>query len=692
MELLDVPYPALGKGMILVRNHYSVISAGTEGKTVKDARLSYLGKARARQEEVKKVVTAAKTHGVKKTYKMVMDKLEAPSPLGYSCAGEVIEVGAGVENIKVGDKVACGGSSANHSEIVAVPKNLIVKLENGVDTKHAAFTTIGSIAMQGVRQADLRLGETAVVIGLGLVGQLTMQLLQASGISPIGVDVDERQVELGKKAGFEQSFLRSNEQLENIIMENSSGMGTDAVIITAGTSSLDPVNFAGQITRKKGKVVIVGAVPTGFDRKNFYRKELDLRMSASYGPGRYDADYEEKGQDYPYAYVRWTENRNMQAFSELLTGNKIRLDELITHEFDFEEATNAYQLIMEKEEHFSGIVLKYPENSSTHEEKGITLNRAKPEAQKLNIGFIGAGSFAKNFLLPWLQDKVNLIGVATSRSNTARYAADKYGFDFCTGNADEIIDNDSINTIFITTRHNLHAEYVIKGLKKGKNVFVEKPLCLTKEELQEITAAEKDSKGQVMVGFNRRFAPLIKNIKSQIKKELPVSINYRINAGAVSADHWTQDPNIGGGRIIGEACHFIDLCSFLAGSPITDIAATSMKSTPQLNDTVNIIMSFENGSTASISYFSNGNKKVPKEQLELFQGGTVFQLQDFKQLNLITERGKKTQKGGKQDKGHEGELKEFTKAIKEGYPLPIGFEEIYQVTAKTFELIKSLKS
>ncbi len=687
MQLLEVPFPALGEGQVMVRNHYSVISAGTEGKTVKDARLSYVGKAKARQEEVKKVITAAKTHGVMKTYKMVMNKLESPNPLGYSCAGEIIAVADDIKHLKVGDFVACGGQTANHSEVVVVPKNLCVKVDNTEYVKGASFATIGAIALQGVRQAELTLGENCVVIGLGIVGQLTIQLLRASGVNVIATDIDQNQVDLAKRNGFKNAFNSADEGIENVIEQVTKGNGADAVIITAGTSSLEPVNFAGEVARKKAKVVIVGAVPTGFDRKHYFKKELDLRMSSSYGPGRYDNDYEQNGNDYPIGYVRWTENRNMQAFVNLVEDGSVDIDKLISHEFAFEKAKDAYQLIVDRSEHLCGIVLKY--DISKELKRTVQINNKAYKADDVNIGFIGAGSFAQNFLLPNLKSQ-NLVNVATARATTARNAADKFGFDNCTGNADEVINDKNINTLFIATPHNLHANYVIKALEANKNVFVEKPLSLTKEELEAIKEAESKSSAQVMVGFNRRFAPQVIALKKELNENLPKAINYRINAGKLPSDHWTQDPKIGGGRIIGEACHFIDLCAFIANSPITKVDANALKDANNLLDTVSISLAFENGSVASISYFSNGSKALNKEYLEVFCGEKVILLDDFKTMDVIG-KSKKTIKNGSQDKGHATEIAQFLSAIKEGKQLPISFSECYNSTEATFQVIDKIK-
>jgi len=422
MEILDLPIPTPGPGTVLVKTHFSAISTGTEGKTVSDARKGYLAKAKARKEEVHKVIKSAQTIGLAETYKMVQNKLESLQPLGYSLSGEVIAVGRGVEKFKKGDLVACGGSSASHGEIAVVPQNLTVRLKSDTPMDQAAFTTVGSIAMQGVRRADLKLGETALVIGLGLIGQITLRLLRSAGVKAFGVDLKPDLVEFSKSNGFDAT-LRKDELLEERIHEFSYGHGIDSVIITAGTSSLDPVDFAGKVCRNRGKVVIVGAVPTGFSRKNYYRKELSLLMSTSYGPGRYDANYEDKGIDYPIGHVRWTENRNMQAFADLLATNSLDIENLITHRFSFDEAKSAYDLIVDQEQSKMGVLLEY-DIAKEHK----TEFKSKSNRKSNSVSVIGAGSFASNFLLPNLKGHLNLEGVMTSRSHTAENAKRKFGF------------------------------------------------------------------------------------------------------------------------------------------------------------------------------------------------------------------------------------------------------------------------
>lgn len=687
MQLLEVPFPALGSGQVLVRNHYSLISAGTEGKTVKDARLSYIGKARARKEEVKKVIETAKTFGIMNTYKMVMNKLDSPSSLGYSTAGEIIAVASDVKDFKVGDLVACGGNTANHAEVITVPVNLCVKLPENINLAHAAFTTLGSIALQGIRQADLRLGENCVVIGLGLVGQLTVQMLKASGVKTIGIDVDSRMVKLAEENGIDLALPRNRDDLENVVLDFTGGYGTDAVIITAGTDSLDPIDLAGVVSRKKGKVIIVGAVPTGFKRPNYFKKELDLKMSCSYGPGRYDSEYEEGGIDYPYGYVRWTENRNMQAFVELIEEKKINLENLLTHTFHFSEAPSAYDLIMNKTEPFVGMVLKYDIKKNI--KQNVTVNDRQFVKSDVNVGLIGAGSFGQNFLIPAIKNtSAKFTGVVTARPNNARNIADKNGFAFASGNASDIFLNKDVNTVFIATRHDTHATYVLESLNNGKNVFVEKPLCMNIEELNEIKNVYSKSNVHLMVGFNRRFSPFIQQLKKSISAQLPCAINYRINAGNIPSDHWVHDAKLGGGRIIGEACHFIDLCMFIAGSKILSVSASAIKDASSLQDTVTIQLNFENGSIANICYFSNGNKNVSKEFLEVFSGGIVAVINDYKEMTIFG-KAEKTVKGS-QDKGHNNEVKAYVDAIKNGTPTPISFDEQYISMLATFKCLESI--
>ena len=690
MTILEVPIPAVNKGQILIRNHYSVISPGTEGNTVADARKGYIAKAKTRGKEVKQVIKLAKTIGILPTYQITMNKLESPSSLGYSCAGEVIAVGSNVEKFKVGDYVGCGGQGACHAEIVSVFENLCVKVPKGVNIKHAAFSTIASIAIQGIRQSKLSFGENCVIIGLGLIGQLTIQILNAAGIKTIGIDIIDQQVEMAESNGADLSLHRDQNNLEEIIEDFTDGYGADAVIITAASKSNDPVDLAGALCRKKGIVVIVGKVPTNFNRIHYYSKELELRMSTSYGPGRYDPEYEEKGNDYPIGYVRWTEQRNMEAYISMLSKHKINIDGLITHEFSLHNAPDAYKMILNKSEPFTGILLKY--NVDKNVKKDIILKDRVFPQEEINVGFIGAGSFAQSTLLPRAKGLCNFVGIATARGNNSKYVADKYNFNYCSSSADHLISDKNINTIFITTRHDLHTKYVIDSIKKNKNVFVEKPLALDFNSLEEVKEAyESDNYSSIfMVGYNRRFSPHILEIKKRFLESQPKLINYRINAGFIQKTHWLHDRDIGGGRIIGEVCHFVDLCLFIAGSKIKTLSAICIDEPNNLMDSLVVNLSFENGSIASISYFSNGSSALPKENLEVHCNGETIVIKDFKVMEKCNNKIKVVRKR-KQDKGHKRELISFFHSIKNGIEPPIAFDDIYHSTFATLKINESIK-
>lgn len=690
MQILEVPFPVLAKGQVLVRNLYSVISAGTEGKTVSDARKGYIAKARSRQKEVKMVINMMKQEGIKKTYDVVMNKLEAPSSLGYSCSGEVIAVADDVIDLRPGDRVACGGGGAVHADVVAIHRNLCVKVPGNVDLRYAAFSTIAAIAIQGIRQADLRFGENCAVIGLGLIGLITLQVLKAAGIKAIGIDIDPSKIDTAKIVGADLAMVRDRQGIAGIIQDFTRGHGTDAVIITAGANSLDPVNFAGEICRKKGKVVVVGSVPTGFSRPNYYKKELDLRMSASYGPGRYDLEYEEKGRDYPIGYVRFTENRNMQTFVDLIADQRVNMDPLITHTFDLQDAPDAYDLILDRKEPVLGMLIRY--DSQKELKKSVTFKKTPTgKSRSGNVGFIGAGNFAQNAVLPRLKGKCNFVGIVTSRGNNSRYVAEKYGFSYCSENPDKLLEDPDIGTVFILTRHNTHALYAARALLAGKNVFVEKPLAMNFEELSMVKDAWVQSGKQLMLGFNRRFSPLVENMKGQLEPTTKKSINIRINAGVIPPDHWVHDPEVGGGRIIGEVCHFIDLAGFIAGSRAVNIQAVALGDYPTLNDTVSVNIEYENGSIATVSYYSNGNNHVGKERIEVFSNGVVYLIDDFMKMEISSETGVKKMKLKAQDKGHSKQFMVMADVLSAESSFPISFDDIYHSSLLTLETIRSIK-
>lgn len=700
MRVIEVPIPSLQKGRLLVRTHNSLISVGTEGSTVKTARKGYIGKVKERPQQVKQVVDVLKSQGPVQTYRAVMKKLDAYSPLGYSCAGEVIDVASDISGYHIGDFVACGGLSASHAEVVCVPENLCVKLEQDADLSQAAYNSLGAIALQGVRQADLRLGDNCAVIGLGLLGQITSLLLKAAGIRVIGIDLDSTLVDIGAQHGIDLALNREDPIIEKCISDFTKSIGCDAVIIAAASNSLDPINFAGAISRKKGTIVVVGAVPTGFDRDpHFYKKELQVKMSCSYGPGRYDPEYEEKGIDYPAAYVRWTEKRNMQAFQDLIYTKKIDVNHLTTHTFKLDEAPKAYDMILSKTEAFIGIMIEYDTDKKMDPSKSrVNLNQSATsnEPSAVNIGFIGAGSYAQSHLLPNIpKDKdVYLKGVMTRTGTTSRSVAERFGFDFCTTNEEDIIQNDDINTVFIATRHDFHAHYVIESLKAEKHVFVEKPLCLKIEELEEIKKFfELPTRRHplLMVGYNRRFSPLIKEIRQKLGQG-PMAMTYRVNAGAIPKESWIQDPEFGGGRIIGEVCHFVDTLNFLAGSLPVSVYANAMADPGNLNDTLNVTLTYQNGSIGTISYLANGDKRIPKERIEVFSHGNTAIVNDFKEVTIYANGKKKNKKLLSQDKGQKEEVKAFVNAISSGIVELISFLEIYNTSLVTFKITDSIRN
>lgn len=698
MEIVDTPIPPLRAGHVLVRNHYSIISAGTEGSTVKAARKSYIGKAKERPQELKRVVESLKARGPVQTYRAVMKKLDAHSPLGYSCAGAVIDVAPDVAEFKAGELVACGGGSASHSEVVCVPANLTVKIDRRADLEQAAYNTLGAIAMQGVRQADLRLGECCGVIGLGLLGQLTGLLLKASGVKVVGVDIDQAMLDCAAKHSVDLAVKRDSPGIESRIHEFTSGHGCDAVIITAASSSLDPINFAGAMTRKKGTIVVLGAVPTGFDREpHFYRKELTVKMSCSYGPGRYDPDYEEKGLDYPYAYVRWTEKRNMQAFQDLIASGKMDITPLTTHRFKLEEVTAAYDMILDRSELFVGILVEY----DTEKEIGgsrIQVSRSPAprslQPADVGIGFIGAGSYAQSHLLPNLPKGAGVVlkGVMTGSSTGARSVADRFGFEYCTGSIDDILGDPQINTVFIASRHDSHAEYVIEALTAGKHVFVEKPLCLNVEELDRIRElCARPGAPLLMVGFNRRFAPLAEVVRKRIGAGT-MSMLYRINAGSIPGDSWIQDAEFGGGRILGEVCHFIDFLTCINGSAPVSVYATAMADAEHLDDTLTISLKYANGSIGTVVYCANGSGSVGKEYIEIYHHGTVSIIRDFREVEIHGTGKPFRKKLYSPDKGQRNEVRLFLQAIKDGDAASIPSEEALSTSEVTFKVVDSLRT
>ena len=693
LGLFDVPAPVCQDNGVLVQTTVSLVSAGTEKMLVDFAKKSMLSKAKDRPDLVKQVVDKMKKEGVKNTLEKVFTKLDTPIPLGYSLAGRVIEVGKNISGVNIGDRVACGGAGyANHSEINYIPKNLMVKIPDGVDDIDASFVTVGAIALQGVRQTDPKLGERVAVMGLGLLGQLAVQLLKANGCKVIGSDVDPDKIALAKKLGADEACHAS--ELIKKADEFTNGYGVDAVIIAASTMSNQPVIDAAEISRMRGRVVFLGMVGMDIPRNDYYKKELDLRLSMAYGPGRYDPNYEEKGIDYPYDLVRWTEQRNFEAFLGLIDEGKISPKELLTHTFDFNDAMKAYDLLEGKiQEKYLGIILKYNNEIDLAEHKVVKRTDKVISSNKVNLGLIGAGNFTKSVILPSIQ-KVGgyeLVAVCTATGVSAEGTGKKYNFKYITTDTNEIFKNSEINSVAITTQHNNHASLVLKAIENKKHCFVEKPLCIYEEELEAINEAYNGN-SIIQVGFNRRFSPMIKKMKEQLSGQ--IAVNYRVNAGVIPKDIWIQDREIGGGRIIGEVCHFIDTCSYLIDSDVESVYASIIKKSNQSipdEDNVNIILNYSNGSTATIAYYAYGDSAMPKEYIEVFGNGISMEMHDFREL-IVYKNGKKDrEKSANQDKGFINEFKAFKEAIKTGNPT-ISFDSIYNTTKTTFKILDSISS
>lgn len=676
VEINEVPIPALTDKFVLVRNSTSVISAGTEKTKIDMGKKSLLQKAKARPDLVKQVLNKIKTEGLQKTLQTVNSRLDSPSPLGYSCAGTVVAAGGLVEGIQPGDRVACGGADyANHAEYVAVPRNLVVKIPANVSDEEAAFTTVGSIALQGVRLAAPLLGETFLVVGLGLLGQIAVQLLKANGCNVIGTDLDSALVT--RAEGYGAVGVPPGGDVAGICSALTGGHGVDGVLVCAGTSSNAIIELCGAVTREKGRVVVVGAVRMDIPREDYFKKEISVVISRSYGPGRYDPFYEENGNDYPLAYVRFTEQRNMETFLGLVSQGKLDIKSLITHRFAVEEAARAYQLIEgSKTEPYLGILLQYsPQPYSADAASRISVSPSQVAGDKVKLSFYGAGNYATASLLPPMQasGKVAFSGLVTASGRSAQGVAKQFGFAFCAGNYAELLGGDT-DAIVVTTRHDTHGAAVRDALDAGKHVYVEKPLALSVAELAEIQQAyARCGKAQVMVGFNRRFAPATRQVIEHFAGvKSPLVVNIRVNAGFIPADHWIQDPQAGGGRMIGEGCHFIDLASALVGSNVKTVYAvgsSKVEKSALLNDNLCLALTFDNGSVANITYTADGAKAMAKEYVEVFGGGRSAVIDDFKVVKLYTgDSGISEHKLGVQDKGQKAMIAAWLAGLKSGTP------------------------
>ncbi|HEY7098178.1 MAG TPA: bi-domain-containing oxidoreductase [Terriglobales bacterium] len=691
----EVPVPKLLPGCVLVQIAASLVSAGTERAVVEFASKNLLQKAKARPDLVREVMGKARRDGILTAVSAVRSRLDEPLSLGYSSAGTVIEVGDGVNGFSVGDRVACAGAGyAVHAECAAVPQLLNAKISSTeVSFDEAAFTTMGAVALHGIRTADVKIGDIVAVIGLGLVGQLTAQLLKAAGCRVIGLDLSSSRASLARDLGTDQATF-SSQEFEALCIDQSSGLGVDSVLITAETASSEPVNLASNVVRDRGIVVAVGTVGMDIDRKGYYEKELQFRVSRSYGPGRYDSAYEQKGRDYPIGYVRWTETRNMQAFLNLLAEEKVNVRSLITHRVPIDQAKEAYEVITGgRSESFLGVLITYKDTYDQSPRLEMMPGKFKVSSQKrdvISIGLLGVGTFAKSTLLPAMKqvDGITFVGACSATGRRARNGTEKFKFEYCCTNEAEILRDPNINTVVIATRNHLHGQQVVAALQSGKHVFCEKPLCLHEAELAEIITAHAQARTSLVVGFNRRFAPMsiqMKRFVSEMKG--PLALHYRVNAGSLPADHWLNDNEQGGGRLLAEACHFVDFLAYLVGESPTQVQTRSFEGS---NENVIITMEFTNGSHGTITYLANGDRAFSKERVEVFGGGSVAVLDDFRQLELVRGGKRKvTRSHLRQDKGHVTEWQVFAKAIRSGSPAPIAFEDIVATTLTTLRAAES---
>jgi predicted dehydrogenase/threonine dehydrogenase-like Zn-dependent dehydrogenase len=696
VAVYDVPAPELQPGGILVRTAFSAISSGTEKATVETGRKSLLGKAMARPDLVKEVMAYAQTNGIAAARQKVQARLETLSPLGYSCSGFVVESSAA--GFQPGDRVACaGGGYASHSEVNFVPANLAVLVPDNVGLQAASLTTIGAIAMQGVRQANVTFGETVAVVGVGLVGVLAVQVLRAAGCRVIAIDLSRERAGQAASFGAHIGFCTSDPGLEGAIAAFSR-YGVDAALITAATSSADPLELAAKLLRDRGRISVVGDVGMGVSRANMYRKEISLTMSRSYGPGRYDPRYEEGGQDYPIGFVRWTEKRNMEAFLDLLAGGSLHVEPLLTHCFSVEEGEKAYAAVQAGA--YTGIIDYHGSGDlRSIAEAPVPAHAVQPRPKdKLRVGCIGAGGFARGIIFPHLRSSAGVVLESVATSTGAAAVSASKGFGFSRAQApSELLDNPNVDAVFILTRHNSHAAYVKSALERGKSVFVEKPLAINREQLEMVRTAHAKGMAEkgsafVMVGFNRRFSPLTEKLQHFFAgRTEPMLVHIRCNAGFIPRSSWVQDPE-NGGRIVGEMCHFVDWARAVVGCPMTTLTAAALPDAGRYNqDNITVTISFQDGSVANLVYVANGDRAVGKEHFEVFCGSSVARIDDFKALYLSS-NGKTETLKGRQEKGHRREVELTVEAMKQGKDSPIPFEELVEVTEATFAVEEATRN
>ncbi|MGW7424636.1 bi-domain-containing oxidoreductase [Streptomyces sp. NPDC054813] len=697
LAVLDVPVPGCKPGGVLVRSAYSLISTGTELMKVSEAGMSMLGKARSRPDQVAKVMQSVATNGVPATYRKVMGKLDSYTPLGYSLCGVVEQVGAGIDDVKVGDLVACAGNEhALHAELNWVPKNLYTPVPDGLAPRHAAFGTVGSIAMQGVRRGEPQLGEVALVIGLGLIGQLVVQLLAASGVRVVGADPDPARCELAARLGAAACGDPASAAVEAAVAELTDGHGVDQVYLAAGGGSNQPVELAARLCRDRGRVVDIGKCRLDLPWNAYYEKELDVRFSRSYGPGRYDPEYELEGRDYPIGYVRWTERRNLACFLDLVARGSVDVEPLVSHVADFDDAVETYQRLKDGELKAVAVLFRYPETAAEGEAEapsvavpavrrsGGASAPARAAKSPVRLAFVGAGNYATSMLLPHLaqRDGVELSTVVTTTALSAANAQRKFGFAESTTDLDAVLGDKSVDAVFVVTRHSSHAELTRKALLAGKTVFVEKPLALTEDELAGVLAAvEESGNDRLQVGFNRRFAPLLQEARERFGVRTgPASLRYLVNAGRLQQGSWYLQQGTEGSRFAGEGGHFIDTASWLLDADPVSVYATAAPG----NEDLQVVLRYPDGSTATISYVTTGAPGFPKETLDLVADGKVLRLDDFVRASVYSRKRWVSSRLPKaRDKGQNAELAAFIKAVRTGGPMPVPLESLVATTAAT---------
>ena len=695
-EVAEVPCPRVGAGQLLIRTTRTLVSAGTERMLVDFGKAGFIDKARQQPDKVRMVLDKIRTDGLMPTIEAVRNKLDQPLPMGYCNVGEVVEVGAGITGFAVGDRVASNGK---HAEMVAVPVNLCAKVPDTVPDEAATFTVLGAIALQGIRLVQPTLGETVVVTGLGLIGLVTVQLLKAQGCRVLGLDFDADKLALARRFGAEVVDLKSGADPVAAAMAFSRGRGVDAVIVTASTKSNEPMHQAAQMSRKRGRIVLVGVVGLELSRADFFDKELTFQVSCSYGPGRYDPNYEDKGQDYPLGFVRWTEQRNFEAVLDMLAERRLDVGTLVSHRFDIAQAPDAYAVVGGSEPSL-GIVLKFAEGGSTVTSLARTVALPPPVAEtapaagsgQARVSVVGAGNYAGAVLIPAFRAAgAQLMRIASAGGASSVHLGRKFGFAEATTDTAALLADPQADAVVVSTRHDTHAEYVLRTLAAGKHVFVEKPLALKLEELVLIEAAAKAQPTRcVMVGFNRRFAPQVVKMKQLLTGAPgPKTLVMTVNAGAIPANHWTQDPAVGGGRLVGEGCHFVDLLRFLTGSAIESFQVERMAAATA--DTVSITLRFADGSLGTVLYLANGSKAFPKERLEVFAAGRVLQLDNFRKLAGFGWPGFAKMNLWRQDKGQKACAAAFVQAVRSGGPSPIPLDELLEVGRVSIEIEKSLR-